>query len=220
MASFPEIDDLNRLLVLVPTDLELDLASPRLLEQYSAKVCGFGAISSGIETSRLLASGHYQHIVLIGIAGTYDADVLPPGSACSFGSVACFGIGADEGEGYQGPRVLGQPQTYLKNKACFDELPLEALPSSGEGMLLTVCSAAGNDQQVGQRRKAFPQAIAEDMEAFSVALAGAKWGVPVSVIRGISNRAGDRDHTGWQIRSAMKAAVELLDSDVIQPNRK
>ena len=52
------------------------------------------------------------------------------------------------------------------------------------------------------------KAIAEDMEGFGVAMACKLAGVPLRIVRGISNRAGDRDLTQWQIEEALAAAAE------------
>ena len=51
--------------------------------------------------------------------------------------------------------------------------------------------------------------MAEDMEGFGVALACRLGGVPLGIVRGISNDAGDRDKSRWQIPAALTAAAEL-----------
>ena len=76
-------------------------------------------------------------------------------------------------------------------------------------MLLTVCAASGSTDDVAHRLNKFPQAVAEDMEAFSVALACRMARIPLTVIRGISNMAGDRDKTNWNVAEALEAAAEL-----------
>jgi futalosine hydrolase len=48
------------------------------------------------------------------------------------------------------------------------------------------------------------------MEAFSVALACRMAKVPLTVIRGISNMAGDRDKANWNVTGALEAAAELV----------
>ena len=47
------------------------------------------------------------------------------------------------------------------------------------------------------------------MEGFAVALACRLRGVPVGIIRGISNTAGDRDTSRWQVAAAVEAAGRL-----------
>jgi futalosine hydrolase len=47
------------------------------------------------------------------------------------------------------------------------------------------------------------------MEGFGVALACRLAGVPLTIIRGISNTAGDRDHARWRVPEALAAAAGL-----------
>jgi futalosine hydrolase len=47
------------------------------------------------------------------------------------------------------------------------------------------------------------------MEGFAVAFACRLRGVPLDVIRGISNTAGDRDTSRWQVAAALEAAGRL-----------
>ena len=71
------------------------------------------------------------------------------------------------------------------------------------------------------RRERFPDAVAEDMEGFAVAVACTLAGVPLRVVRGISNLVGDRDPKHWRIPAALAAArlaaLELLEADAEGP---
>ncbi len=51
--------------------------------------------------------------------------------------------------------------------------------------------------------------MAEDMEAFAVALACQLHSIDLTVVRGISNLAGDRDKSRWQIRQSLAQAHAL-----------
>jgi len=218
--------DMDRTLFLVPTSLELDLVQEACqdylatsVQQPNFQVCGFGPIAAGVETSRLVTQakqnlGDQLKVVLLGIAGTYDATTLPVGGACSFHTCGCYGIGAGQGDRFQSPSELGFPQIRISQQDCFDRLPVQVHqsdPSRGQ-FLLTVCSAAANQAEVQQRRSVFPQAMAEDMEGFGVAMATGKQGIPLTIIRGISNVAGDRNTANWKIRPSIQAAVALLFS--------
>ena len=77
-------------------------------------------------------------------------------------------------------------------------------------LLLTVCSAAQTEAETFQRLGHFPEAVAEDMEGFGVALACRLQGLPLTIVRGVSNRAGDRRVSQWAITPALVAAAELL----------
>ena len=62
------------------------------------------------------------------------------------------------------------------------------------------------------RRARFRDALAEDMEGFAVAFACALAGVPVSIVRGISNVVGDRDPAHWRIPAALAARARAARS--------
>jgi futalosine hydrolase len=78
--------------------------------------------------------------------------------------------------------------------------------------LLSVAAASGNYGDAEQKMKHYPNAIAEDMEGFSVAAACHLTGVRLHIVRGISNQAGDRDHKNWQVHEAMTSAASMTDN--------
>jgi futalosine hydrolase len=184
-------------LILVPTELER-----RALFGDSApahvRLCGFGLAEAGARAGHAIATfGPLPaRVVLVGIAGSYDADRFPPGSAVVGGSIRLQGIGA----GGQTPSGLGFSDTDL--------LPLE-----GDGPeILSVAEASADAAQAGARRTRFPTAAVEEMEGFAVAVAAAAFGVPLRVIRGVSNLAGDRDRDRWQIGESLRAAASALEA--------
>ena len=89
-----------------------------------------------------------------------------------------------------------------------------AVPDGGdlprERLLLTVTAAAAGPEDVRLRKAMFPEASAEEMEGFAVALACRLFRIPCTIIRGISNTAGDRDKAHWQIEAPLAAAADLV----------
>jgi futalosine hydrolase len=99
-------------------------------------------------------------------------------------------------------------------------IPLAAAAGSAKeaaGLLLTCCAASTDSRDADARRNRFPQAAAEDMEGFGVALACTLAGVPLQIVRGISNQVGDRNHANWQIEPALTSAADLA-KELIQDN--
>ena len=214
--------DSQTTLLCVPTRFELDrlraLAPEAVAPERWAgvSVIGFGPVAAAAAVSRLIAQRAPRHIVLAGIAGTYgpESDV---GRAMTFGSVAMDGVGAGEGAGFVGPRSMGFPQWEGKVRAddsavaaVFDRLELESEMESGGPELLSVAAATDGAAMLDARRARFPDAVAEDMEGFGVALAAAMAGVGLSITRGISNVAGNRDVKTWAIDDALRAVAERL----------
>ena len=195
-------------LVLCPTPLEL-----RHLEgSGSITLCGFGPVVPAARTAALIAEHRPDRVVLIGIAGTYDASRLAPGSALEFGGVMIDGVGVGEGDAFIAPAALGFPQWHDSVPPIIDSLTLAAGGDAHDRVLLTVCAASADDAQARRRRARFPSAVAEDMEGFAVAVACALAGVPLRIVRGISNVAGNRDTRSWCIAPALHAARARLES--------
>lgn len=219
-------------LVLVPTALE----RARLDDQGGfgagaalVHLCGFGPIAAAARSAELIERLRPARVLLVGIAGTFDVERLPVGSAAAFGAVAIEGIGAGEGEALVGPAALGFPQwpgaETGRRAAIHDRIALargDASPAragGGDALLLSTCAASATSAQARVRRARHPDALAEDMEGFAVAFACALAGVPVSIVRGASNVVGDRDPAHWRIPAALAAARERALAILCEPER-
>ena len=196
-------------LVLVPTQLErkhlgLDIDVP-------VEICGFGPVAAAARTSTLIAECQPQQIMLVGIAGAY-ADRLQIGMAYEFDRVRCVGVGIGGDQQHISAGEAGW--MHYPPSQIGDELTLATSrtdqPTSG--CLLTVCAAAADSGEAANRIARHPDALAEDMEGFGVATAAAIAGEPLHIVRGISNTAGQREHSSWQIEPAMLAASALASS--------
>lgn len=201
----------------VPTQLELDAlrrVAPGALQEgrwRAVELVGFGPVAAAARGAWLTREHEGAPLVLVGIAGRY-AGGPAVGEATSFSRVRLDGVGAQEGEGLLLPGALGFPQLGPAGTrpAVFEELPLEA--PSGAPALLTVCAAAGGLTEARARAERHPGTVAEDMEAFGLAMGAQLGGAPVEVIRGISNEAGNRDPATWRIDDALAAAAFALDA--------
>jgi futalosine hydrolase len=204
-------------LILVPTSGELEVLRPLLgaTEELAYQVCGFGPITAAARTAGLIARYKPERVILVGIAGSFDVSTHPVGTACRFDEVGCDGVGVGCGPHHQNAGDLGWLQFAGRDNAqpqIGDVIRLAStfvtgLPSAGQ--LLTVCSASANPDEAINRRRLYPQATAEDMEGFAVAVACALASVPLQIVRGISNQVGDRDHAHWRVQDALHAAAQL-----------
>ena len=209
---------MSRPLVLVPTDLERRTLRPLLAAACGdcpVEVCGFGPVAAAARTAGLLAALRPGRVVLVGIAGSLD-ERLAVGSAHRFDAVACHGVGAGTGGSFVPAEALGWPQwpggPDGRDPEIGDVVSLDTVPGAGPppaGLLLTACAAAAGPDDVHDRRRLFPTAVAEDMEGFGVALACRLAGTPIEIVRGISNVAGDRDTVRWRIEEALASAAML-----------
>jgi len=222
---------MSRPLLLIPTAMERDrlVAASAVRDRlggWDIELCGFGVIAAAAMTVRYLNRYRPERVVLAGIAGTLHSDI-PVGSAIWFSEVRCDGIGAggEAGEPFVSASRLGWSQASLSSSD--DDNPVEIAeclplvrpvhersvdsPIANPGTLLTVCAASSSFAMADSRRKRCAGTpLAEDMEGFAVAMACRLENVPLSIVRGISNSAGDRDHRHWEIDRAIDRVAEQL----------
>lgn len=175
------------------------------------EICGFGPAVAGIRTLELVSQHQPQHVILAGIAGSLS-DSLAIGSASCFSRVAIFGVGAGSGEEFQTADELGWVQLTAspERSAISDVIDIPSTNEDANRLLITSCAASGSTIEADWRRKKYPDANAEDMEGFSVAAACQIAGVPLEIVRGISNIAGDRNKQNWNIEAAIQSAGRLV----------
>lgn len=197
-------------LVLVPTELELERLAPRVDQSGSAvtvELCGFGPVAAAARAAQQIEADRPRRVILAGIAGTFSPEVLPVGAAYCFRRVALDGVGVGEAGRFVSARDLG----FSQAKTQRDELSLETVGADRQqDLLLTCCAASDSAGMASERKLRHPDAVAEDMEGFGVALACNFAGVQLTILRGISNLVGDRNKSNWAIDEALAATAELL----------
>ncbi len=216
------------MLILVPTEAEARLLWPdapcpsderpiatRLgPHEIEAALVGFGPAAAGALAALALARSAARPVVLVGAAGTYRPDVLPVGAALLARRVLFADLGRGEGADFvpadrlgfdQAPPGAGVPRVS-------GALETELLPGAGvgAGLVLTVARASGTPDAARARADAHAGALAEDMESFAVALAAARLGIRVAVLRGISNRAGEAGPGRLDLGEALRAVRDAL----------
>ncbi len=210
-------------LLLVPTELERGLIAPVVAAACGSSIrvelCGFGPVVAAARAAQLIAEHRPERVLLVGIAGRF-AGRLAIGQAYAFERVACHGIGAGTGDAFMPAQEMGWKQwsgaASDATAPIGDSLPCTsgrlpvAAADAQAGLLLSACSASAGEGDVRSRLRLHPDAAAEDMEGFAVAVACRLAGVPLDIVRGISNTAGDRDTSRWKIDAACRAAAELV----------
>src|SRR5262245_4247145 len=185
-------------LILVATPLELGLLAE--LGGFpgfrTPQVCGFGPVSAAARTAALLAEHGPGSLCLIGLAGGFGPDGL--GSARVFDRIHLDGVGVGTGRDFVPASRIGFAQSEGGGEERIAEtLELEPAHGTDPAELLTVCAASASPAEAEARRVRYPRALAEDMESFGVALACRLRATRLLVVRGLSNRAGERDPSRW-----------------------
>jgi futalosine hydrolase len=198
-------------LVFTPTQFEMQSISFADEEPcVETAVCGFGPILSAAVAAERIAACRPKRVMLVGLAGTYS-DRCQVGSAFVFRNVVCHGIGAGQGQGFQSAQELNWDHWNddLPIGGCCPLRIVSAPTDQVRDCLVTVCSASASGDDLALVKRRFPQADAEDMEGYSVAAAAAVYSRDLTIVRGISNAAGDRNHANWKIEQALLSAHSL-----------
>jgi futalosine hydrolase len=210
-------------LILIPTELERSFLSQSLNgfnrqgdcddvsnRPFDVELCGFGLIAAAARTMQVIAQRRPSRVILVGIAGTLDPSVAV-GTAIEFGSVAVDGIGVGFGGSFRNAAAMGWSHWHdpLASVTIGDRVELQ---NFGGPELLSVCAASADSNHASLRRQVYCNAVAEDMEGFGVAMACQLMHVPLRIVRGISNVAGNRDFKTWQVELALRQAAGLVDA--------
>ena len=180
---------------------------------------GFGVIGVGLASAALALGGLLsvqtpEAIVLVGSAGALPGSGLEKGDVVVARSEILAELGLLAGPGIGDAGSLGLPnlvQEIALDKTLADEIVSAAgpAPSVCYARLLTVVGVSADRDQAGARARRF-RAAAENMEGYAAALAGRSLGIRTAEVRGISNRAGDRDKTNWGLNLANERAQRAV----------
>ena len=202
----------------MPTEIERQhLASqPRFNAYGPRELCGFGPVAAAARTTSQIAIHKPDRVLLIGIAGTFNASVLPVGGAALLPRVIMHGIGVGTDETFvpAGEMEFQQWPGQGEESPIGDELVLSTPRSSISGSLLTCSAASASTKDMRHRLDRYPGVVAEDMEGYAVALACRLENVPLVIVRGISNVVGDRQSKNWQTPQALIAAWSLAEEAI------
>lgn len=176
---------------------------------------GVGPAVAGAATARLLALAEaagrpYRAVLSAGVAGGFVGRVAVGGTVLATRSVAAD-LGAESPEGFipvdelgMPPDVLGQGTAVSADAGLLDALRT-ALPAATVGAVLTVSTVTGTAAGTAALADRHPDAVAEAMEGYGVAVAAAQAGLPFAELRTISNPIGPRDRSAWRLREAFAA---------------
>ncbi|MBS2962534.1 futalosine hydrolase [Actinocrinis puniceicyclus] len=174
---------------------------------------GVGAAMAAAATAATLAREPYDVVVSAGIGGVFPergglADLLVAER------IIAADLGADGPEGFRSVTELGFGVTVVEALAPHPLTPVNGCEVV-RGDLLTVNTGTGTADRAAWLRARHPAAVGEAMEGYGVAVAAARFGLPVAEIRAASNLVGPRDRAAWRIGEALdtlaRAAVPIME---------
>ncbi len=171
---------------------------------------GVGLASAALALGALAATISPSEIIMVGSAGALPGSGLKAGQLAVASSevLSEFGVCSEAGVGCA--EALGIPG--LSQEVSLDEeiaghlaeAALSAAPVR-VGRFLTVVGVSA-DLSVAETRANRFSALVESMEGFALALAGERFRIKVGQVRGVSNLAGIRDKTTWDLDLANQRA--------------
>ncbi|MGN9915962.1 futalosine hydrolase [Micromonospora palomenae] len=204
------------LLVLTAVPAEAEAVRAGLTDPtVTVRPVGVGPAVAGAATARLLtlaeAAGHpYRAVVSAGIGGGFAGRVAVGATVLGTRSVAAD-LGAESPEGFIPVDELGMPPELLGGGPTVYADPdllatlCAALPEAVVGAVLTVSTVTGTAASTQALADRHPDAVAEAMEGYGVAVAAAHAGLPFAELRTVSNPIGPRDRGSWRMREAFTA---------------
>ncbi|WP_330439593.1 futalosine hydrolase [Micromonospora sp. NBC_00821] len=204
------------LLVVTAVPAEADAVRAGLTDRsVTVTPIGVGPAVAGAATARLLALAEaagrpYRAVVSAGVAGGFSDRAEVGDTVLGTASIAAD-LGAESPEGFIPVDELGMPPALL---GAGSRVPADpgllaalraALPRATAGPVLTVSTVTGTTASTDELRRRHPEAVAEAMEGYGVAVAAAQAGVPFAELRTISNPIGPRDRDAWRLREALAA---------------
>ena len=206
--------------VLVPSTLErARLVVGGSVQAPTLRLIGVGPVAAALGAAEALRSARAPDgapVLLVGIAGSLDPARAPIGALLVATGVSDEAVGAGEGAAFRPLARLGLPaedSTPYELPCTCDPLRA-ALPHARCGELAMVATTAASPAEARARHARRPAALAEEMEGYSVALACARAGRPLSILRAVSNVAGERDKRRWDLESAFAALAAALPAAV------
>lgn len=183
-------------------------------------VVGIGLVSAAVALGCFLTTIRPDQVIVVGSAGAMPGSGLKVGDVAVASSETLSELGLCTGKGIGDAATLGLPG--LHQEVSFDQDLAKCLLHEVQGSfrgatgpLLTVAGVSSDPAHADHRAKTF-HSIVENMEGYAVALACRMFGVPGGEVRGISNQAGVRDKSRWDLGLANQRAQMVVLNHLIR----
>ncbi len=168
-------------------------------------VMGVGPVEAAAAVSGALARRRYALVVNAGLAGAFDG-----AARVGDGVVVAddeFELGLEDGR----PIALPDGERVVATAASDPEI-VRVLSARGFAALHGITVARVTSSEETARRLAARGAQVESMEGFAVLRACRRAGIPAVELRGISNRVGARERSGWDFASGIAGLTRVVEA--------
>ncbi|MBE1485477.1 futalosine hydrolase [Plantactinospora soyae] len=182
---------------------------------------GVGPAAAAAGTARLIALAEaagrpYRAVLSAGIGGGFPG-LAPVGSIVVATRSVAADLGAESPDGFLTLDELGFGATSAPADPALLEILRSGLPHAVTGAVLTLGTVTGTTATTLALLARHPDAVAEAMEGYGVAVAAAGAGLPFAELRAVSNPIGPRDRSAWRIGdafAALTAAATVLGKEL------
>jgi len=205
--------DKPKILIVTAVDLERKAVLEGIdkAKHVDVLIGGVGPIDSAVNTTLALSNQQYDIVINMGIGGGFRGRTEIGSVVVASQLIAAdFGVETPTGFHFADTFQLGSAKIAVEHG--LRERMVNALKRAGlkvdTGPILTVSTVTGTHSTAIEMQKRVPDAMAEAMEGFGVAVAARKMQVPVLEIRAISNMVGQRDKASWRIEDALASLTK------------
>jgi futalosine hydrolase len=172
-------------------------------------VGGVGAATAAARTATALGRAgsltvRYDGVLSLGIAGAYPGRAVIGDTVIGSRTVAAD-LGADSPAGFLTMADLGFGSDTVDADADLTARLATLMPDHVAGPILTLQTVTGTAIRAAELSERHPDAVAEAMEGFGVAVAASLHHLAFAEVRTVSNLVGPRDRAAWRIGAALEA---------------
>lgn len=192
-------------MILLATAVEDELSFWQPRDDVHVLTTGIGPVEASAAVAAALVRRPYELVVSAGIAGTFDG-------AAQIGDGVVIAQEAME-LNLEGGAELALPRgATVVNLARSDASLVSRLRDRGFAVLHGITVARVTCTDTTARRLSELGAQVESMEGFAVLRAAERAAVPAVEVRGISNRCGKREASGWDFAAGVRGLERVLDA--------
>ncbi|WP_124727039.1 futalosine hydrolase [Staphylospora marina] len=206
-------DGQPRVLIVTAVDAEREAVLRGLEDdpRFSVIAAGVGPAEAAVRTTLALSVESFDLVVCMGIAGGF-AGRAEVGTLVMADEIIAADLGAETPDGFLSLDELGFGSSRIPVDRDRAGRWTEALRKAGlpvtMGQVLTVSTVTGTAESADRLVRRNPNAVAEAMEGFGVALAARAFGVPALELRSVSNPVGPRDKSLWKMAEALEKLTQ------------
>lgn len=179
---------------------------------------GPGIANAAAATAVTIERYNPIHIFNVGVCGVYSNDISLLSRVVVGVSAVFADAGLETDDKYLPLEAIDLPLGILdagfKVFNIIKLYPGAVAPEVTQAQFLTVSAASGGLQRADTLKHRFKilqkELVCEDMESAAVGLISLKASIPCTILRGISNLCGERNHKRWRLSEAAKAAQKEL----------